>query len=1836
MSSTIKGITIEIGGNTQPLNKALGEVNKKTKDIQSELKQVERLLKLDPKNTELLAQKQKLLADAISASSEKLNTLREAERQAQEQFRQGKISEEQYRALQREIIKAEQDLRGLDRQLNEITDTTRTWQEQLNRTAEGLKKVGQKMTDIGKDLSMKVTAPIAAMGAVVTKTGMDFEAAMSQVGAISGATGKDIEALEAKAKEMGSTTKFSASQSAEALKYMAMAGWDTTKMLDGLSGVMNLAAASGEELGVVSDIVTDAMTAFGMEASRAGEFADVLAVASSKSNTNVAMLGESFKYVAPVAGALGYTSQDTAVALGLMANAGIKASQSGTSLRSTITRLAKPTKQAQDAIDFLGLSLTDSTGNMKSLHEVMGDIRKGFGGLTQEQQAFYAAELAGQEGMSGLLAIVGASEEDFNSFSNAINNADGTAKKMADTMQDNLSGRLTILKSALEGVAIQLYDAMQPALEKLVAIMQKATEAFAGLSPGTQAAIIGIAGIAAAIGPVLIALGLMAQGIGAIIALGPIIASAGATIGAAFTAMLGPVGLAIAAVGVLIATGVMLYKNWDTLEAKASKIWEGIKTTFKNNIAALGSGWETLKAGLAAVGSFFSDTWQDIKTKTAKIWEDLKNEALSWGQDIIQGLINGIKNKIESVKTAAGDIAETIKTKIKSALNISSPSKVMEQFGGYVSEGLAEGIKNKKSAVEAQTEQLARVITDAGRKMLDDLGRSTELSTAKFGLAREKLGKNADEIERLKIDLQALEQGLTDSAVKIDILAAAYETSRKKLGDNSEATRDYAQQLQLAKIEHEKLQASIQNNIFEQEAAAVEKANKALEKMQSAYDDIVSAAAGAADQQEDELKDVYDQAKETYDGIVERANKAYDEIIEAAEKARDQKVSAYQKELDAIDEAETKRDRESTRTKLQNKIKSARTAKDKAEAENEWDEWLHDEQIRIQKEGIQDKIDVANQTYEDTKTAAEKERDRQIAAAEDQLKIEEGKYNEGLRLAKQHYKNTLTEAQNYYKTLGYSIDEVTGKLTQQTAAAQAASAAMSGGQSGINPSGNQGTNTPTGTTTPTNPGTTTPTNPTDTWRPSVGTALRYESIPGVTITPSSDGSNWYFKFSSEKGTWNRLASTIPGTSLVNGSYTITDSNAFYNFIKDLIPGYAAGTGGHPGGPALIDEKENELVIEPGKKPYRYKEKGPKYVNLPKGTQVIPAYEEGTPTYKEEYPESFVDRWEGCQTDYNIKQGYFWLGWNPDPSSADNWTNEYYWTDTGGFVGYKAPTTEETNEHLGKVVDKGILQGTPIYYQAKAGNLTNFVNMGRDPLWSSSAFNLSKGNISEWYWTDTGDFFGNSQPTDEERIAHYNPSQDISSGETAPDSSDTVTPTPDTSQTTGNLIGDIESQLSGTLQKLDETMETTRAQIKASGLEAEINNPDDERAKLQETVTSANAELDDATKRLDAVNTAIKQAKESYGEGSEEVAQFTHQQEMATIAVQSANANLRIAQRDLKNYDEQTGQWSDDLETANRYLTGINSSLEKANDLYTAAKKAVDNANDALSGYQNKLSEYSQTDITGTRAYTTAQHERSQKTAALDLQILEEETNKTKGYRKRIKALEKEKEKIEIENQKAALEYELSIGDQQWQLRQLLSDTKEMNFNELTSAISQTRQQIAITQSTLATAKTALITAENNVSFWQGLQEKQQGLITVLGTVYDTLAGKVAAFTTALNAVAMAGLMIPATTPINSLLKLPMAANGAIATRPTLGIWGDAGDEALIPLNKLPDLIMDSLSLAIEQRNGGYPIAQQGAGEMNMNFVFSGPINIRNDNDIKQVSREIFNLAQNAWRSKGVR
>lgn len=645
------------------------------------------------------------------------------------------------------------------------------------------------------------TAASAIIGDAVSTTA-GFDATMSEVAAISGATGEALDSLREKAKEMGSSTKFSASESAEALTYMAMAGWKTEDMLGGIEGIMNLAAAAGEDLAITSDIVTDALTAFGLSAQDSGHFADVLAAASSNANTNVSMLGESFKYVAPVAGSMKYTAEDTAVALGLMANAGIKSSQAGTAMRTLLTNMAKPAKEASVAMERLNLSLVDEEGNMKSLMDVMQDIREGFSGgkITQEeyndaladlnaelatggisageyeleletlniqlngateaQMAETAAMLAGKEGMSGLLAIVNASDEDFAKLTDSIYGASdaydgiGAAAGMAATMQDNLQGKTTTLKSKFEGLMIQIGEKLTPIVSELVDALSWAIDHADTLGPIIAGLATGFAIFAVAINVA----GIIKKVSTAMAALNVIMAA-------------NPIGIVIAAVAALAVGLIALwntnedFRNWvkqawedikgffvgaweavktaweaakdffkgiwesisgtfstvkETLSGFFSDAWNAIKGIWENSAVGgyfrmlwdvikgifevvkdvlsgdFSGAWEAIKDVWNSVTGYFEGIWSDIKNVFSTAWEDF-NEI---GDNIVKGIWQGISDGYLWIKGKIEGWVGDVLSFFKRLLGISSPSKVFAQMGGFLAEGLGLGIEDNIGLVE--------------------------------------------------------------------------------------------------------------------------------------------------------------------------------------------------------------------------------------------------------------------------------------------------------------------------------------------------------------------------------------------------------------------------------------------------------------------------------------------------------------------------------------------------------------------------------------------------------------------------------------------------------------------------------------------------------------------------------------------------------------------------------------------------------------------------------------------------------------------------------------------------------------------------------------------------------------------------------------------------------------------------------------------------------------------------------------------------------------------------------------------------------------------------------
>lgn len=555
------------------------------------------------------------------------------------------------------------DLSGWNKGLQSAKTALKTFMDDSATAMDKASALSSALKGVGTGLTTTVTTPLVGLGAAAVKTAANFEQAMAQVAAVSGldTAGAEFEALGEKAKEMGAKTKFSASEAAEAFNYMAMAGWDAQQMMDGIEGVMNLAAASGEDLASVSDIVTDALTGFGLAASDSAHFADVLAAASNSANTNVSMLGESFKYVAPVAGSLGFSVEDVSVALGLMANSGIKASQAGTSLRTLFTNLVHPVGQSAEAIEALGITITNSDGSMKSLDTIMKELRSTFSNMTESQKASYAAMLAGQEGMSGLLAIVNATDEDFNKLTESISNAGGTAQDMAETQLDTLDGKITLLKSALEGLAISFGEVLLPMLTSMVEKITAVINWFNNLSDGTKKLIVTIGGIAAVVGPLLILIGniisIVIKVINAIkLIQTAITAVKGAMVALNAVLLANPIVLVVAAIAALVAAFVVLWNKCEAFREFWINLWDAIKEAFAGVAESIGelisniADWfstlpEKIGKTVDAVVNWFTQLPSRISTAISGAIDVVS----SWAQGIYTSLTTNISMAIETV-----------------------------------------------------------------------------------------------------------------------------------------------------------------------------------------------------------------------------------------------------------------------------------------------------------------------------------------------------------------------------------------------------------------------------------------------------------------------------------------------------------------------------------------------------------------------------------------------------------------------------------------------------------------------------------------------------------------------------------------------------------------------------------------------------------------------------------------------------------------------------------------------------------------------------------------------------------------------------------------------------------------------------------------------------------------------------------------------------------------------------------------------------------------------------------------------------------------------------------
>ena len=506
------------------------------------------------------------------------------------------------------------------------------------QTGSTMQNVGATMAGIGTGLMLGVTAPLMAVGAASVKTAMSFEKQMNRVKAISGATGNDFEKLRDQAIKLGADSVFSATEVAQAQEMMASAGFETNEIYDSMAGIMDLAAVSGGDMALASEAVATAMNQFGLEAGEAGHVANIFARAAADTNAETTDMAEALKYAGPIAGSLGVTMEETAAAIGIMSDAGIKGSQAGTTLRSSFTRLANPTKKARDLMAELGFSAFDANGQMKPLDTIIRDLQNSFKGMTDEQKQQAIATLFGQEAMSGMLALVNGSPEQFSKLVDSLKNSDGAAQEMAETMNSGLAGAVENLKGAMESAGIAIGTALTPTIERLADWITSLVDKFNSLTTEQQEQIVKWGAIVSAVGPLLWIFGTLIGTISKISAafgglsgflakLGEILFGTAESVGLlskAFAILTGPIGIAI---GVLVGLGLVLYDLYQTNEEfrnKVNEAWASVTTVISDGVETI----KTFIGGLIDRVKEFIYNNEDLLTSTQGVWDGIKTAVM--------------------------------------------------------------------------------------------------------------------------------------------------------------------------------------------------------------------------------------------------------------------------------------------------------------------------------------------------------------------------------------------------------------------------------------------------------------------------------------------------------------------------------------------------------------------------------------------------------------------------------------------------------------------------------------------------------------------------------------------------------------------------------------------------------------------------------------------------------------------------------------------------------------------------------------------------------------------------------------------------------------------------------------------------------------------------------------------------------------------------------------------------------------------------------------------------------------------------------------------------------
>ncbi|NFO31066.1 phage tail tape measure protein [Clostridium botulinum] len=594
MAGNIKGITVEIGGDTTKLDKALKTVNTSSRSLQKELNGVNKSLKLDPQNLTLIKQKQDILTQSITNTGQKLNTLKTAESQVQEQFKKGDISIEQYRAFQKEIENTKIKLQGLSKEAKEFGINVSPG---FLAAKDKINEFGNKATETGKKL-LPVSVGIAAIGFAASKVGIDFEYAMSDLSATSGATGEDFDKLKAKSEELGATTCKSATDSAQAMKFLALAGYDTNQILSATEPILKASVAWGADMATSADLATDSMSSLGLTTDQLTHYLDVCSQAQRSSNTSATQMMEAYIGCGGTLRTLGVPLEESATLLGRMADQGKKGSEAGNALNSILVNLTGGSSTASGALDKLGISAWDSQGNFIGLHEMLELLNQKLATCTQEEKTNFETAIGGKTQLDTLNMLLGGLGEGYDKLSTKINNCDGVTEEMYSTMNDNERGSLASLSSAIESLGIKIYEILKPAIASITEGLTNFAQWLGNLDPGIQKLIVGIGALVVALGPALIFIGKISMGISSLMGLyskfastkaintAATVAETAATEGAtiaqgglnlAFLAC--PITWIIAGIVALVATFVILWNKCDAFREFWINLWETIKIT---------------------------------------------------------------------------------------------------------------------------------------------------------------------------------------------------------------------------------------------------------------------------------------------------------------------------------------------------------------------------------------------------------------------------------------------------------------------------------------------------------------------------------------------------------------------------------------------------------------------------------------------------------------------------------------------------------------------------------------------------------------------------------------------------------------------------------------------------------------------------------------------------------------------------------------------------------------------------------------------------------------------------------------------------------------------------------------------------------------------------------------------------------------------------------------------------------------------------------------------------------------------------------------------------------